>query len=79
MQLDRFLCRSLYCIDEDLALQRRSYLGLGEVGVALGGADVAVAEHALDDLQRLALLDQLDAAGVAQLVQGFVKQSQSVK
>ncbi len=28
-----------------------------------------MAEHALDDLQRLALLDQLGSAGVAQLMQ----------
>lgn len=52
-----------------LTLQRRAYLHLAQVRLALCRADIAVAQHALHDLQRLALLDQLGAAGVAELVQ----------
>ena len=54
-------------------LQGLAHLSLGEFGVALGGARVAVAEDALDDLQPLALLNQLGRARVAKLVERVVR------
>ena len=49
--------------------ERGAHLRLGQLGVAQRGADVAVPEHALDDLHAHALADQLAATRVPELVQ----------
>ncbi len=50
-----------------------------QLRVAHCRADIAVAEHALDDLDALALRDQLTDASMAQLVRCVVRRAASVE
>ena len=59
-------------------LQGGAYQRLIQLGVALGRAWVVVAEHTLDDLEPLALLDQLGGVGMAQLVQRVARLARRV-